>query len=50
MHTHFSAVHAVGFFMCIVVLGTLWRLIAAHFAASDRPLLEHIGNAMAFQY
>lgn len=50
MHTHFSAIHAVGFFFCIVILGTLWRLAAAHLVNSDRPLLEHIGKAMAFQY
>jgi hypothetical protein len=50
MHTHFSAVHAVGFFFCIIILGTLWRLTASHLTASDRPLLEHIGKAMAFQY
>lgn len=50
MHTHFSAIHAVGFFLSVVVLGTLWRLISATLVASNRPALSNLGTAMAFQY
>lgn len=49
-HTHFSAVHAVGFFFIILVMGTLWRLASAHMTVSERPLFQNIGKAMAFQY
>ena len=50
MHTHFSAIHAFGFFLAVIIVGTLWRLVAAYLANSNRPTLEHIGKAMAFQY
>lgn len=50
MHTHFSAVHAAGIFLAVLVWGTVWRLAAAHFAASDNQTLNHLGKAMAFQY
>ena len=49
-HTHFSAVHAVGFFFIILVMGSLWRLASAHLATSQRPYLAQLGQAMAFQY
>ena len=49
-HTHFSAVHAVGFFFVIIVMGTLWRLLSAHFVDSQNPTLQSVGKAMAFQY
>jgi hypothetical protein len=50
MHTHFSAVQASTIFLAVLVLGSLWRLIAAHLCASSNSSLSHIGKAMAFQY
>lgn len=50
MHTHFSALSAAGIFLAVLVWGTVWRLIAAHIAASNNPALQHIGKAMSFQY
>ncbi|WP_274912144.1 hypothetical protein [Streptomyces sp. WZ-12] len=50
MHTHFSAMAALGAFLGIVVVGTLWRLIAAHLTAANSSFANHLGKAMAFQY
>ena len=50
MHTHFSAVAALGVFLVVLILGTAWRLGAYRLAASDRPGLRTLGGAMAFQY
>lgn len=50
MHTHFSALSAIGAFLAVIIVGTFWRLLAAHLVASDRPALVNIGKAMAFQY
>jgi hypothetical protein len=50
MHTHFSATTALSVFLVVLVLGTLWRLIASHLAVSNNPMLNHIGSAMIFQY
>lgn len=50
VHTHFSITGALTAFLGVIVIGTLWRLIGAHFVQSDRPALVHIGQVMAFQY
>lgn len=50
MHTHFSATAAISAFFAVLVLGTLWRLLAAHFVNSTSVALNHVGRAMAFQY
>jgi hypothetical protein len=50
MHTHFSATAAISAFFSVLVLGTLWRLLAAHMARSDSPIIQSFGQAMAFQY
>lgn len=50
MHVHFSATAALSAFFSVIIIGTLWRLIAAHLAASPNSSLAHIGQAMAFQY
>lgn len=50
MHTHFSAVSALGVFLVVVIVGTAWRLGAYRLAASSRPELRNLGAAMAFQY
>ncbi|MGA5128797.1 hypothetical protein ACPCTO_03220 [Streptomyces olivoreticuli] len=50
MHTHFSAMGALSAFLGVIVVGTLWRLIAAHLVASESAFANHLGRAMAFQY
>ncbi len=50
MHTHFSAVAALNAFLAVLIVGTVWRLTAAHLAVSSNGTLEHLGRAMAFQY
>ena len=50
MHTHFSAVHALNIFLAVLIVGSLWRLGAAHLAAANNETAAHIGRAMAFQY
>jgi hypothetical protein len=51
MHTHFSLMMALSAFMSILVVGTAWRLTAAHLAANNNsPALQHLGKAMALQY
>lgn len=51
MHSHVgSALHAAGFFLSIVVLGTLWRLIALHLMATSNRTTQKLGTVMLFQY
>lgn len=50
MHTHFSAITAIGIFLVVLIVGSAWRLGAYRLAASRRPELRHLGAAMAFQY
>lgn len=50
MHAHFSAIHAAGIFLAVLVWGTLWRLLAAHMMASKNQSLAQLGQAMVFQY
>lgn len=50
MHTHFSAITALGIFLAVLVWGSLWRLASAHMVATNNPMLNSIGQAMAFQY
>jgi hypothetical protein len=50
MHTHFSAMSAVGVFLVVLIVGSAWRLAAYRLAASDRAELRNLGAAMAFQY
>jgi hypothetical protein len=50
MHTHFGALGALQAFFSVLVLGTLWRLLAAHMVTSNYPLLQELGKGMAFQY
>lgn len=50
MHTHFSAVNALNVFLAVLIVGSLWRLGAAHLAASSNETAAHLGRAMAFQY
>lgn len=50
MHTHIGALHLVTAFLGVVLIGTLWRLLAAHAASSNSPWLTQLGKAMSFQY
>jgi hypothetical protein len=37
-------------FMCVLIAGTLWRLISYHLIASNQPHMNHLGLAMSTQY
>lgn len=37
-------------FMAVVLIGTMWRIIAYHLMASQSTTAVHIGAAMATQY
>lgn len=50
MHTHVSLLAGVPLFAFVLLMGTLWRLVAAHFAGSQSETLQRFGGAMAFQY
>jgi hypothetical protein len=49
MHTHVSGLTAAQVFLMVLILGTLWRLSAAHLAMRG-GLAAEAGKAMAFQY
>jgi len=50
MHTHFSAMSAIGVFLVVLIVGTAWRLGAYRLASSNRAELRNLGAAMSFQY
>lgn len=50
MHTHISAIAIGSAFVGVLLMGTLWRLIAGHFVVSHSEHLANIGKVMAFQY
>lgn len=50
MHTHYSAVNALNIFLVVLIVGTLWRLSAAHLCASNNSKINYLGKAMSFQY
>lgn len=50
MHTHFSAMSAIGVFLVVLIVGTAWRLGSYRAMASKRAGLRNFGQAMAFQY
>ena len=50
MHTHVGAIQLVSAFLGVVLVGTLWRVGAAHLVASDSATAKQVGKAMAFQY
>jgi hypothetical protein len=37
-------------FFSVLIVGTLWRLVALHLMASDNPTLNQVGEGMSFQY
>jgi len=50
MHTHIGAIAAITTMIYIALLGTLWRLLAAHAIASKSSSATELGKAMLFQY
>lgn len=50
MHVHIGALNLMTAFLGVILIGTLWRLAAAHLASSSSPALAQAGKAMAFQY
>jgi hypothetical protein len=50
VHTHFSALSAIGVFLVVLIVGTAWRLAAYRLMASNRLELRNAGQAMIFQY
>jgi hypothetical protein len=50
MHTHFSAMSAIGVFLVVLIVGTAWRLGSHRLCASQRTELRYLGQAMAYQY
>lgn len=50
MHTHFSWIGGFQAFLAVVIIGTLWKLLAMHLVATENTTLQHIGKGMAFQY
>ena len=41
---------AVHVFVSVLILGTLWRILAYHVMASSNVQLQHVGAAMSTQY
>jgi hypothetical protein len=50
VHTHFSAMSALGIFLVVLIVGTAWRLGSYRLAASPKPLAQRWAAAMHFQY
>ena len=50
MHTHFGALLSYAAFLSVLLMGTLWRLLAGYMVRSQSSTLRHLGGAMAFQY
>jgi hypothetical protein len=50
VHTHIGAIAAVTTMIYIALIGTLWRLLAAHMIASKSDTATNLGQAMLFQY
>ena len=50
MHTHIGAIAAFTTMIYIALIGTLWRLSAAHLVASSSTTATELGKAMLFQY
>lgn len=41
---------ALHVFVSVLIIGTLWRVVAYHFMASGNTQLQHVGAAMTTQY
>lgn len=50
-HVHISFLHLFTLFLGVLVMGTLWRLIALHLIAADPTGPRgRVGKMMLFQY
>jgi hypothetical protein len=50
-HVHLSALHLIAFFVGVLVVGTLWRLIAFHLILADPTGVSgRYGRMMLLQY
>jgi hypothetical protein len=50
VHTHFSALAALGVFLVVLIVGTGWRLASLRLTVARRQFVRNLGEAMAFQY
>lgn len=50
MPTGFNAMVALNTFLAVLIVGTAWRLMSLHLAASGNPAAKNLGTAMSFQY
>jgi hypothetical protein len=50
MPTGFNAMVALNTFLAVLIVGTAWRLVSLHLAASGSQTYRQLGQAMAFQY
>jgi hypothetical protein len=41
---------ALHVFLCVLILGTLWRIVSLHLIANSNAHLSHLGLAMSQQY
>lgn len=41
---------ALHVFLCVLILGTGWRILSLHLIASSSTQLQHLGSAMSVQY
>jgi hypothetical protein len=41
---------ALHIFVSVLLIGTLWRIVAYHLLANDSPTAQHIGAGMITQY
>lgn len=51
-HLQFKAVLALGvhIWVSVLIMGTLWRVIAFHLIASQNSSMTELGKAMSIQY
>lgn len=50
MPTGFNAAVALNTFLAVLIVGTAWRLVSLHLAASGNSSARSLASAMAFQY
>jgi len=50
MHTHFSALSALGIFLVVLIVGSAWKLSAYRMAAARSTWVRNASAAMLFQY
>lgn len=50
MPTGFNAAVALNTFLAVLIVGSFWRLLSLHLAASSNASAATLGAAMTFQY